>query len=143
MKKYLTDVNFFKAFLFASVFLVGGYHLAASCVLTVILLLFVIFKALSQKDFFSIKPNVVLIVMSLVAVSYLAVTIWAVDKGTAIYGFFKLLPVGVFAFVLSSYDKDTRNQLLEAVPFAAASSGVLAYVLSFIPAFSNYFLALS
>lgn len=139
-KKLLTDVNFLKVFLFASVFLVGGYHLAVSCLLTIILLLFIIFKALSQKDFFAIKPNAVLITVGLIVLSYLAVTMWAVDKGTAIYGFFKVLPVGVFAFILSAYDKNTRNKLVEAVPYAAASSGALAYVLSFVPALSNYFL---
>ena len=140
MKKYLTDVNFLKLFLFASVFLVGGYHLAVSCALTIILLLFVIFKALSQKDFFSIKPNAVLITVGLIVLSYLTVTIWAVDKGTAIYGFFKVLPIGVFAFILSAYDKNTRDKLVEAVPYAAVSSGALAYILSFIPALSECFL---
>lgn len=140
MKKYLTDVNFLKLFLFASVFLVGGYHLAVSCALTIILLLFIIFKALSQKDFFAIKPNAVLITVGLIVLSYLTVTIWAVDKGTAIYGFFKVLPIGVFAFILSAYDKNTRDKLVEAVPYAAVSSGALAYILSFIPALSEYFL---
>lgn len=140
VKKYLTDINFLKLFLFASVFLVGGYHLSVSCALTIILLLFIIFKSLSQKNFFSIKPNAVLITVGLIVLSYLVVIMWAVDKGTAIYGFFKVLPVGVFAFILSAYDKNTRDELIEAVPYAAVSSGVLAYILSFVPVLSNYFL---
>lgn len=139
-KKFFTDINFLKIFLFISVFLVGGYHLAVSCFLTVLLLFFLIYKSLKQKDFFVIKPNGVLIVVGLVTFSYLLVTLWAVDKGTSIYGFFKFLPVGLFTAILTMYDKATREELVEAVPYAAASSGVLAYILSFIPSLSEYFL---
>ena len=139
-KKFFDDINFLKIFLVVSVFLVGGYHLAVSCFLSILLLLFLIYKSFSQKDFCFIKPNAVLMFTGLISISYLLVTIWAVDKGTAIYGFFKVLPVGLFATILSIYDKSYREEILEAVPYAAASSGVLAYGLSFIPALSKYFL---
>ncbi len=140
IKKFINDINFLKLFLFVSVFLVGGYHLAVSCFLSVLLLFFLIYKSLSQKNFCVIKPNGVLMVIGLITLSYLVVTFWAVDKGTSIYGFFKLLPVGLFATVLSIYDKDIREKVLESVPYAAISSGVLAWGLSFIPVFSEYFL---
>lgn len=139
-KKIFTDTNFLRMVIFASVFLVGGYHLAVSCFLSILLLLFLIYKSFSQKDFCFIKPNAVLIFIGLIVISFLSVTIWAVDKGTAIYGFFKILPVGLFTAILSIYDKSYREKILEAVPYAAASSGVLAYGLSFIPALSKYFL---
>ena len=139
-KKLLNDINFFRIVLFASVFLVGGYHLAVSCFLSMVLMFFLIYKALTQKDFCAIRPNAILMSVGLIVISYLFVTIWAIDRGTAIYGFFKILPVGLFTAILSIYDKNTREKIVEVVPYAAASSGVLAYGLSFIPAFSEYFL---
>ena len=140
MKKKFTDISFLKLFLCASVFLVGGYHMAVSCFLSVLLLVFLIYKALSQKDFAVIKPNAVLAGVGLIVVSYLIVTLWAVDKGTAIYGFFKLLPTGLFAMVLSMYDKSTRDETVEVIPYVAVSNGVIAFALSFIPSLSDYFL---
>lgn len=139
-KRFFNDVNFFRIFLFVSVFLVGGYHLSVSCFLSIVLLIFLIYKSLSNKDFCIIKPNGVLLVTGLIVVSYLVVTIWAVDRGTAIYGFFKALPIGLFALVMSIYDKATREKIVESVPYAAALSGVLAYGLSFIPELADYFL---
>lgn len=139
-KKFFNDTNFLKLFLFFSVFLVGGYHLAVSCFLSILLLIFLVYKSFSQKDFCVIKPNAALAGVGLIVFSYLVVTLWAVDKGAAIYGFFKILPVGLFAAVLSIYDKGTREEIIEAVPYAAVSNGVLAYGLSFIPGLSGYFL---
>ncbi len=139
-KKYFTDINFLKMFLFISVFLVGGYHLAVSCFLSVLLMLFLIYKSLTQKDFCKIKPNAVLFSIGIIVVSYLVVTLWAVDKGTAIYGFFKVLPVGLFTVVFSIYSKETRNEIVEIVPYAAIANGVVSYILSFVPSLSDYFL---
>ncbi len=139
-KKLFTDSNFLKAFLLVCAFLVGGFHMAVSCVLTVIILFFLIYKSFTQKDFSVIKPNAVLLTIGLIVFSYLISTIWAIDRGTAIYGFFKVLPVGLFAAVLSMYDKTTRNEVLESVPYVAVANGVLAYGLSFVPALSEYFL---
>lgn len=139
-KKLLNDNNFLKIFLFISVFLVGGYHLVSSCFLSVMLLAFLLFKTLRQKDYCIIKPNAVLITTFLVVFSYLVVTVWAIDKGTAIYGFFKFLPVGLFAAILSIYDKKTREDVVDVIPYAAASNGVLAFVLSLIPTLSDHFL---
>ncbi len=81
-----------------------------------------------------------LLTIVLIVSAYLVVTLWAVDKGTAIYGFFKLLPIGIFAFILSIYGREDREELLEVVPYAATVNGALAYGLSFIPALSEYFL---
>lgn len=140
MRKFLTDINFLKLFLLVSVFCVGGYHMVFSCSLAILLLFFLIYKSLTQKEFCYIKPNAVLMTIGLIVLSYLVVILWAVDRGTAIYGFFKVLPVGLFATVLSKYDKSAREEIMATVPYAAVSSGVLAYALSFIPVFSNYFL---
>lgn len=138
--KFFNDSGFLKVFLFVSVFLVGGYHLALSCILSLILLLFIIYKTISQKNFLCVKPNVVLATIFFILISYLVVTLWAVDKGSAIYGFFKILPVALFTLLMSVYDKSAREEVLQTIPYAAASSGVVAYGLSFVPQLSDFFL---
>lgn len=134
------ELNFLKAFIFFSGFIVGGYYTAISCFFSVILAGFIIYKSFTTKEKEPFKFNITVGATTLLVVSYLVVSIWAVDSGTAVYGFFKLLPVALLGFIVSGYDKTERNQLLEAIPLSAAVNGVLAYGLSFIPFLSNYLL---
>lgn len=134
------DTLYLKVLMIVSSFLVGGYHLAISCVLSVALLIFIIFKVLQKDKEFKLKIGLTITSLVLLAVAYLVVSIWAVDSGTAIYGFFKILPVALFGLVISFYDKTTRMELLETVPVTGIINGVLAQALSFIPGLSSYFL---
>lgn len=139
-EKIFNDINFLRLISVLSVFLIGGYHLAISGFLSVLMLLFIVYKVIAYKSFFCLKPNAVLMGISLILMAYLFVTIWAVDRGSAIYGFFKFLPAGLFTLLLSIYDKSTREKVLSVIPYAAATSGVVAYGLSFVPQFSEFFL---
>ncbi len=134
------ELSFLKAFIFLSGFMVGGYYTAISCLFSIVLAGFLIYKTLTTKEKEPFKFNITVGATALLVISYLVVSIWAVDSGTAVYGFFKFLPVGLLGFIVSSYDKSKRTELLEVVPLSAAINGVLAYGLSFIPALSNYLL---
>ncbi len=134
------ELDFLKKFIFLSGFIVGGYYTAISCFFTIILLAFLVYKALSAKKEDVFKVNITVGATALLVVSYLVVSLWAVDKGTAVYGFFKFLPVALLSFIVSGYTKEERNSLLEAIPLSAAINGVVAYVLSFIPVLSDYLL---
>lgn len=135
-----SDTIFLKVLMVASSFLVGGYHLVASCVLSFALLIFIIYKTLLKEEKLTLKIGLTITSVLLLAIAYLGVSVWAVDSGTAIYGFFKILPVALFSCVISSYDKSTRMELLETVPVTGVVNGVLSFGLSFIPGLSSYFL---
>ncbi len=131
---------FLKFIIILCSFLVGGYHLAVSCAISVLLLLYMLYLALVAENKQKIQIGLTVLSIAVLTISYLVVSLWAVDSGTAIYGFFKILPVGLFALIVSSYDKTKRMEILECIPVTAAVNGVLAYGLSFIPVLSDYFL---
>ncbi len=134
------NLLFLKIIIILSSFLIGGYHLAVSCGISVLLLLYMLYVSFTEREKSKMQIGLTVVSIVILVVSYLLVTIWAIDRGTAIYGFFKILPVGLFALIVSSYDKSKRMELLECIPLTAAVNGILAYALSFIPALSDYFL---
>ncbi len=134
------NLLFLKIIIVLSSFLIGGYHLAVSCGISVLLLLYMLYVSFTDENKPKMQIGLTIVSIVVLVFSYLLVTIWAVDRGTAIYGFFKILPVGLFSLIVSSYDKSKRMELLECVPLTAAVNGALAYGLSFIPALSDYFL---
>ncbi len=131
-------VLFLKIFLFLAVLLAGGYHVFVSGALSVVLCVYLIIEA--SKGEGEIKLSFPLISLLLIPLAYLAATIWAVDRGTAIFGFVKFLPVGLFALCIHSLTREEKGEILNAVPVSGAVLGVLSYLLSFLPTFSEYFL---
>lgn len=134
------ELTFLKIFIFLSGFMVGGYYTAISCLFSIALGGFIVYKTLTTQEKEPFRFNITVGAVVLLVVSYLIVSLWAVDSGTAVYGFFKFLPVALLTFIVSGYDKEKRNELLEVIPLSAALNGVLAYGLSFIPLLSNYLL---
>lgn len=131
---------FLKIVIILSSFFIGGYHVAVSCGVSVLLLLYMLYLALKNENKRKIEIGLTVLSIAVLTISYLVVSFWAVDSGTAIYGFFKILPVGLFALIISSYEKAERMEILECVPLTAAVNGVLAYGLSFIPDLTDNFL---
>lgn len=75
-----------------------------------------------------------------VVLFYLVTTIWAIDSGTAIYGFVKFLPILLFSVASSFYNYDDRQDLLSFVPIISVMTGYLSLALSFVPQFKDWFL---
>lgn len=134
------DTLFLKIVIILSSFLIGGYHVAVSCFLSVLLLLYMLYSAFTDDKKQNMRLGLAVGSIALLTLSYLVVCIWAVDSGTAIYGFFKLLPVALLSLIVSPYEKEKRMSILECVPVVAAVNGVVAYGLSFIPGLEDYFL---
>lgn len=134
------DTLFLKIVIILSSFLIGGYHVAVSCFLSVLLLLYMLYNAFTDGEKQKMQIGLTVGSIILLALSYLVVCIWAVDSGTAIYGFFKLLPVALLSLIVSSFEKEKRMSILDCVPLTAAVNGVLAYGLSFVPVLTDYFL---
>ncbi len=134
------DMAFLKAFMLISPFIFGGFHVWVSAVYSVCLCGYIAYRSMKSGKKIHINVGVTLLALLLVSVSYLVVSLWAVDSGTAIYGFVKILPVALFGLIASECSSSERTEILGVVPYGAATMGVVSYALSFIPWFSKYFL---
>lgn len=86
----------------------------------------------------ALRGSVTLLAMTGIAVFYGISALWAVDRGMALMGFVKHLPLPLFALALSSFDRAKRRELLEIVPLWGAVMTVLSLLAGLIPAFSGY-----
>lgn len=78
----------------------------------------------------------------LMAVAYLCclmAAFYAVDRGMAVAGFFKMLPVPLFLLLLMQYSGKERAKLLEIIPYSALGMAVLSAVLGLSEAFNPIF----
>lgn len=126
--------------MFVSPFLVGGYHIWGAALFTVVLSAYIFFEYRNNavKNKFSVGFPI--LTLLLIPVFYLVVSLWAVDKATAVYGFVKFLPIALFTVIVSPMENEDRQELLNVVPVSAAVMGTLSYALSFIPVCGAYFL---
>lgn len=134
MKK---ELIFLKLVLLLSVFLVGGFHIFVSSFLSFLLILFLGWKILKLSK---INLNFNVVTFGVIVVAYLATTMWAIDSGTAIYGFVKFLPLLLFSLSVSFYSYEDRQNLLSFVPIVSVTTGVIAFGLSFIPQLKEWLL---
>lgn len=145
MSAELTEKNkgnmaFLKAFILFSPLLFGGFHIWASAAFSVLLCAYIILGVIKNKKDIQLNVSITLMALILLPLSYLTVSLWAVDSGTAVYGFIKFLPVALFAVIASKLTKQERTELLDSVPYSAVGMGILSYALSFIGELSSYFL---
>ncbi len=131
---------YLKAFLFLSPFFFGGYHIWTSALFSAVLTVYLILFSREGKNEKKTVISLSLLSVLLIPVSYLLTSLWAVDSGTAVYGFVKFLPIALFAFAVLPFSREEKTELFDVVPYSAATMGVLSYALSLIPSLSPYFL---
>ena len=134
---------FLKLFLFCTPFLFGGYHIAVSAVMSIALCLFILVGTVLDNKKSKIEFNITTIVLILITISYLVVSLWAVDSGTAVYGFIKFLPIALFGVAVSYYSNEERLELLNVIPYSGIVMGAVSYALSFIPQCEDFFMVAS
>ncbi|MGN1315631.1 MAG: O-antigen ligase family protein [Acutalibacteraceae bacterium] len=127
------------AFVFLSPFIIGGFHVVVSCVYSLFLMVFLCIYSV-VKGSVSLKFSLPLIMSTVILSGYLLTSFWAVDSGSAIFGFIKYLPVVLFAVCISGTSNSEREYLLSAVPVSGAVMTLVSYPLSFIDSISKFFL---
>lgn len=126
-------------FIFLAPFVFGGFHIAVSCVYSVVLLAFLCIDCVLKKEL-TVKISLPLLVSLVIFIGYFVSVFNAVDSGSAIYGVFKYLPVVLFALCIGDSQQSDRDFLLSAIPLSAAVMTVVSYPLSFIDKLSEFFL---
>lgn len=133
----LKTLSFAQCVLYISLFFVGIFHVYLSCILSVALLVWLGLRLL-KKGKIDVQVDMTLISMSVLVIGYLITPIWAVDSGTAVFGFFKFLPVLLYTVVLMQ-EENGREKVINGLPYVITVMTVLSVVGMYIPIISAYF----
>lgn len=119
-------------------FLFGLFFEFTVCLASVVLLIWLLWRIFRQKKIcFSI--NISFCFLGVTVLFYLFSVFWAADRGMAVFGFFKFLPVLLFALVFLQYGKEEREDCMEWIPWSGAIMTVLSGLFSFVPVLRPYF----
>ena len=120
-----------------SLFALGTFHEYLSALLSAALfaLLLIRFRREGRVMF---RPSPVNLILLGFPFLYLLTSLWAADKGMALMGFVKFLPVSLFTLLLSDREEE-RNGLLDLLPWAGAVQTALSAGLTQLPALAGWF----
>ena len=123
--------------LYGFLFSCGGFHeyLSAGCSLALCLLFLLRLRKNKSLHFTPNLPNVTLLCFPFL---YLLVSLWAVDRGTALFGFVKFLPLSFFTLAVSDREEE-RDNILWWLPWAGAAQTLTGAVLMRVPALEQWF----
>lgn len=109
-------------------FAAGGFHTYTAMITTLVLVsdLILTFKKKQHLRFFW---NGNTAAAALVTLGYCLSPLWAADKGMAVYGIVRYLPLFLLALVLMQYSAQERERCLELIPLSGAVMTMLSCVL--------------
>ncbi len=137
LMKGLKGISFAEWTLYGALFFVGIFHVYLSCALSVALLLR-LFLISRKKGKLLIHWDLTFI-FTLVLVSWYALSsLWAIDSGTAIFGFFKFLPLPLFLLLLMQ-EEGRGEEILSRLPYLVAVMTLISIGLMQIPVLQPYF----
>ena len=122
-----------RVILLLTAFLFGGFYDFAGCILTAVLGGFLLYLAHRRKGLVLRWSGGVLLSVVVLAGHILSVTV-AVDRGMALAGVFRVLPLVLFALVLVQFEEDERREILSAVPWTGVLITAVSVLLSPVPA---------
>lgn len=109
---------------FITPFLLGGFFEFISCFISAVLFV-LIFR---RKIKFSLDMGA--IAAACIPLFYLLSVFWAIDKGMAIIGFMKFLPLPLFVLLIIR-EPEKRKICLDIIPWSGAIMAVISFPLSF------------
>lgn len=136
MKDNKININFLTIVLIFSVFATGLFHEFLSCFISVVLCVYLFFIC-KKKSTFALPLSISSIAVFLISVSYGFVSIWAIDRGDAVIGFFKFLPIILFLLIIVQ-DEDEKPDIV-FLPYAMAVMTVVSSILMQFPSLRKYF----
>lgn len=137
MKCKFKKPTFIQLFLPAALTVAGLFHEFAACAAGIALAVCLAVSCGKDKKLVYYK-NEAFEAVCLIALSYALSAFWAVDAGAAVTGFFKFLPLLLFALAAMRDGEDT-DACLGVLPHYAAAVTAISAVLMQVPALSRYF----
>ncbi len=114
--------------LLSALVIAGGFYIWFSCIVSVALMIMILVEIFNQKKIVIIKNPFGIAVM-VVGLFYLLSCLWAVDRGMALFGFFKFLPFPLYLIYLEQHEID-REKIIRLLPAAGTVITVLTYIMS-------------
>ncbi len=138
MKKLLRfEQNQLPAVMFAlSILLAGLFYEYAACFFGAALLVCLIIRGCREKSL-TLYRSFPMVTVFVIALSYGASILWAIDSGMAVTTFLKMLTVPLFLLLLMQYP-EAKEKLLKGLPAVVAVLTVLSLLGSLVPLLSRY-----
>lgn len=128
-----------RVFLVVSAVLVGLYFEFLSCAASVFLIYHLWYLA-RKRGRLKIPIGISFVALTVMVAFYGLSVLWAVDKGLAILGFVKYLPLPLFLLNVVQFEEDQRKILLTDMPWIGAGITAAAWVFSVIPSTASFVL---
>ena len=110
--------------LFASLLLVGGFHEYISCALSAAMSVYLLIR-LTGKKTLTVRRDFLTSAVVAVCLGYGLTCLWAVDRGMALVGFLKFLPLFLYLLCLQ---QENAEQSLQWLPYFGAAMAILSAI---------------
>lgn len=122
---------------FLSVVLSGTFNEYLSALISVLLLAALTYRLLRNGRLL-FKINYTCVITAVICLFYLICSIWAIDRGIALLGFIKYLPLMLF-LLLFMQNPSEKAVLFEMLPSFAAITTIISTILMQIPELRGFF----
>lgn len=133
----IRELSFSQIVLYASLFCVGIFHEYLSCLLSVVLLIWLCLRWKQNRQL-TVSVTLTAVAMAVLIVGYALTPLWAVDSSEAVFGFYKFLPVSLYLLVLMQ-QPDGREQAITGLPYMLTATTVISLGLMYVPGMETYF----
>ena len=136
MLRKLRQLTFCDVLLLAALVLVGGFHEYIACGLSVAMCIFLLLR-LRKQTAAALPKGLFFAATVAIALGYGITALWAVDRGMALVGFVKFLPLPLYLLCLRLEKRE--GVLLPVLPYLAAVLAVISAIGMVIPATRELF----
>ena len=116
----------------------GGFSTWTAGPVSAVMLWFLFRQAKLTGDFL-FRINLGSVSLLCVLLAFIATPLWAADKGMAIFGFVRFLPVILFALICTQMNSTQKQSALFLIPLSGAVMTLLSFSLQFIPLLHDQF----
>ena len=134
--KYSKKISYAEIVLFVSLFSVGLFHEYLSCVVSVLMLVWLTVK-LIKKKLVRIYFNVIGLAVACLVLFYGFSIFGAIDRGMAFLGFLKFLPFVLYLVVLMQEEK--TDDIIKKLPYIAVAMTLVSAIGMQIPQWKVFF----
>lgn len=136
-KKYRTVPEVFLHISFLLPFAAGGFHSYVSAVTTVLLTLHLLDTGRKQ-GFLRWTRNLNSLAVVLVFLGYCITPFWAADKGMAVFGILRYLPLVLYILALMQLTAEQKRHCLDLIPLSGMVMTIFSCLLLLIPGADAY-----
>jgi len=134
--KSVKSYSFTDGILLASLVLVGGFHEYISCILSVAMSIWLLVKIVHNKQL-RVRRDFLTSAVVAICLGYGLTCFWAIDRGMALIGFLKFLPLLLYLFCIQQEEGNAR--VLEILPVFGVILAVISAIGMQFPVMKDLF----